>query len=310
MRLFPIGCSNNISGGPKELRSSPNARCRLHNVMYESWSREEVEATVADYFAMLELDLRGEDYNKSAHRRALLRLLKDRSDTAVERKHMNISAVLRDLDHPWIDGYKPYGNYQSLLFEIVKGRLNSDQGVKKVVEDLAVLPAALPDMLGLLNRWTTAPAYEQVDPVAGPNRERRGRKINYLKREAQNMSLGAAGEQFVLRFEAERLHSLGKTKLADRIEHVSNTQGDGLGYDILSFDDSGRERLIEVKTTAYGKRTPFFVTKNELECSRDERERYHLYRVFAFRKSPGLFRIQGPLDQSFNLEPSQYVARR
>lgn len=278
--------------------------------MSESWSREEVEATVADYFAMLGLELRGDDYNKSAHRRALLRLLNDRSETAVERKHMNISAVLRDLDHPWIDGYKPYGNYQALLFEVVEARLNSDHKVQKVVADLAVLPAAQPDVRGLLDRWTAAPEFEAVDRVAEPNRERKGRKVNYLKREAQNMSLGAAGEQFVLRFEAERLHSLGKTKLADRIEHVSDTQGDGLGYDILSFEQSGRERLIEVKTTAYGKRTPFFVTKNELECSRDERERYHLYRVFAFRKSPGLFGIQGALDQSFNLEPNQYVARR
>jgi hypothetical protein len=259
---------------------------------------------------MLGLELRGDDYNKSAHRRALLRLLNDRSETAVERKHMNISAVLRDLDHPWIDGYKPYGNYQALLFEVVEARLNSDHKVQKVVADLAVLPAAQPDVRGLLDRWTAAPEFEAVDRVAEPNRERKGRKVNYLKREAQNMSLGAAGEQFVLRFEAERLHSLGKTKLADRIEHVSDTQGDGLGYDILSFEQSGRERLIEVKTTAYGKRTPFFVTKNELECSRDERERYHLYRVFAFRKSPGLFGIQGALDQSFNLEPNQYVARR
>jgi len=259
---------------------------------------------------MLELELRGEDYNKSAHRRSLLRLLNDRSDTAVERKHMNISAVLRDLDHPWIDGYKPYGNYQALLFNVVEDRLESDLTVRQVVEELTVLPALQPDVLGLLDRWTKPPEFEIVDHIAEPKSERKGRKVNYLKREAQNISLGNAGEEFVLRFEAERLHSLGKTRYADRIEHVSNTQGDGLGYDILSFEESGRERLIEVKTTSYGKRTPFFVTKNELECSRDEHDRYHLYRVFAFRKTPGLYGIKGALDRSFNLEPNQFVARR
>ncbi len=278
--------------------------------MPEAWSQEEVEVTVADYFAMLEKELRGESYNKSAHRRALLVLLDNRSETAVERKHMNISAILRDFDHPWIDGYKAYGNYQSLLFDVVEARLNLDQSVRQIVENMTVQPAETPVLRNLLDRWTEPPEFEIVDRVAEPNHQRKGRKINYLKREAENISLGNAGEAFVLRFEAERLHRLGQTRLADRIEHVSHTQGDGLGYDILSFESSGRERLIEVKTTAYGKRTPFFVTKNELECSQEERDRYYLYRVFTFRNSPGLFGIQGSLDHSFSLEPNLYVARR
>lgn len=33
--------------------------------MADDWSREEVEATVADHFDMLEQELRGRDYNKS-----------------------------------------------------------------------------------------------------------------------------------------------------------------------------------------------------------------------------------------------------
>lgn len=33
------------------------------------WTELEVEATVADYFAMLKNELRGEAYNKSEHRR-------------------------------------------------------------------------------------------------------------------------------------------------------------------------------------------------------------------------------------------------
>jgi hypothetical protein len=39
--------------------------------MPADWSRAEVEATVADYFAMLEEELRGVPYNKTAHRVAL-----------------------------------------------------------------------------------------------------------------------------------------------------------------------------------------------------------------------------------------------
>jgi hypothetical protein len=43
--------------------------------------------------------------------------------------------------------------------------------------------------------------------------------------------------------------------------------GDGAGYDILSFDPSGKERLIEVKTTNGAAKTPFFLTRNEHETS-------------------------------------------
>ena len=39
------------------------------------WSREEVEATVADYLSMLGAELREEEYSKTEHRRALQRLL-------------------------------------------------------------------------------------------------------------------------------------------------------------------------------------------------------------------------------------------
>jgi hypothetical protein len=97
--------------------------------------------------------------------------------------------------------------------------------------------------------------------------------------------------------------------LADRIEHVSITKGDGLGYDILSFEPNGRERLVEVKTTAFGKDTPFFVTRNELQVSRESGQDYHLYRLFQFRKDPTLFLLNGVLDQVCHLDPVQYVGR-
>ena len=66
--------------------------------------------------------------------------------------------------------------------------------------------------------------------------------------------------------------------------------------------------MIEVTTTAYGSSTPFFVSKNEVAVSRDANECYHLYRAFDFRRQPKLFAKRGPLDSSFQLEPSQFVA--
>jgi hypothetical protein len=87
------------------------------------------------------------------------------------------------------------------------------------------------------------------------------------------------------------------------------SQGDGLGYDILSFDADGRERFVEVKTTAFGRETPFFVTRNELEVSRQFATQYRVSRLFSFRRVPMLFELNGALDASCSLEPDSYLAR-
>jgi hypothetical protein len=48
---------------------------------------------------------------------------------------------------------------------------------------------------------------------------------------------------------------VGRDDLAQKVEWVAVTIGEGLGFDVLSFDaDDGSERLIEVKTTGLGKR--------------------------------------------------------
>ena len=126
---------------------------------------------------------------------------------------------------------------------------------------------------------------------------------------ARNASLGRAGEAFVVEFEQRRLHELGLKKLADKVDHVAATQGDGLGYDVRSFDETGRDRFIEVKTTAWGKQTPFFISRNELEFSQAFPAQFHLYRVFEFRKSPHLFDLPGAVERNCLLDPVSYVGR-
>src|SRR4051812_28942633 len=82
------------------------------------WTRLEAEATIADYLSMLSAELRNEPYNKAEHNRNLHTLI-GRTRGAIERKHQNVSAVLRELEMPWLDGYKPLGNYQELLREVI-----------------------------------------------------------------------------------------------------------------------------------------------------------------------------------------------
>lgn len=276
------------------------------------WARTEVEATIADYFDMLECELRGTEYNKSEHRRRLAGVLNQRTDGAIERKHQNISAILIELGFAYISGYKPLHNYQQLLFEAVADRLKDSHRLVSLVESQVIEPAVVPSVEEILSALVEAPSPDLGGRRYRANyvRERPSGRIgvDYLATEARNRSLGAAGEEFVVRFETARLVHLGKDHLAGRVERVSETRGDGLGFDVLSFEVSGEERLIEVKTTAYGPSTPFFVTRNEVAVSREASERYHLYRPFNFRREPRFFTKRGSLETSFHLEPSQFVA--
>jgi hypothetical protein len=89
----------------------------------EPWSESEVTATVQDYFDMLHAELDGRPYVKAEHFRALGKQLNGRTKGAIEQKHMNISAILQELGYPFINGYRPFRNYQQLLKTAVEDRI-------------------------------------------------------------------------------------------------------------------------------------------------------------------------------------------
>lgn len=272
------------------------------------WSHLEVEAIVADYLKMLSLELAGQSFSKAAHRRALQQKLNGRSDSSIEFKHGNISAVMIDLGFPNIRGYQPRSNYQSLLREVVEAQINRQTSLDSLALAAVEQPAVSPELIDFSKVVADAPARRHIASEAAPYRDYSPVKRDYIAREARNTTLGIAGEEFVVRFEHWRLNQLGKTTLADRVEHVSQTKGDGLGYDVLSFDASGKERFIEVKTTAFGKETPFFVSRNELDFSKDASDHFVLCRLFEFRQAPRLFSLNGALDQHCALDPVTYRA--
>ncbi len=261
---------------------------------------------------MLSNELRGLGFNKAEHNRGVLQLLPKRTRGSIERKHQNISAVLLELGYPYIDGYKPLGNYQELLREAVESRLigatTLENVVASVVESPVVKAPVVDDILAI-----------RVEPPEGGQAEKksfseepRSRVFssprNYLEIEARNRSLGRAGEQLVISFERERLRRAGKKRLADRIEYVAESRGDQFGYDIQSFETDGRERFIEVKTTRFGPMTPFFASRNEVNVSERHDAQYQLYRLFKFSERPRLFTLAGSLRKSCRLDAVNFAA--
>jgi hypothetical protein len=278
-----------------------------------NWSRVEVEAVVADYIAMLKEQLLGRVYNKTEHRRLLASMLDGRSDGSIERKHQNISSILIGIGHPWITGYKPLGNYQALLAEVVHDRVASDSELAALADQAARAPAQIPYFDAILDRVEDPPESTEVQypplreglTVPGQSRTR----TNYFELEERNTSLGRAGEEFIMRFEQARLREAGRESLADRIEHIALTEGDGAGFDIRSFERDGTDKFIEVKTTSYGKQTPFFVSRNEVAVSDYRGLRYHLCRLFKFRDDPRFYSLSGSILERCILDPIQFAAR-
>jgi len=124
------------------------------------------------------------------------------------------------------------------------------------------------------------------------------RTINYLQNNIENKRIGDLGELWVIEREKQKLLQINEDKLAKKVSHVAKEVGDGLGYDVLSFDENGSEIYIEVKTTKGSVNTPYFITSNELEKSIVEQDSYQLYRVFAFNdetNSADLLIIKGNL---------------
>jgi Domain of unknown function (DUF3883) len=145
------------------------------------------------------------------------------------------------------------------------------------LEQLAVSPTLNPSSVP----QPASPDLSQiiVDPperIIAPSRtdkpwlSKKGKKIDFAERDAAKRKLAKLGEEFVFNLERHRLKEAGRDDLASRVQWVSQTIGDGLGFDISSFDVADEsERMLEVKATGLGKFFPFYVTANEVRCSDD-----------------------------------------
>jgi hypothetical protein len=273
----------------------------------EPWTAFEIDTVVAGYAEMLRMELRGERYSKADAVRGLRAMLTVRSTASIDRKLQNISAVLDESGLDWIDGYKPLAHYQRDLKAAVLAVAGPGHRLGEALADYGSSPL----VAARARRLATDDVVVGPPGSRAPTRMRTsvgltGSALSGL-RDFQARQLGAAGEEWVVDLEREKLSRLGRRDLADRVVWVARDFGDGAGYDVASFREDGRERLIEVKTTNYGPRTPFYITRWEIDVSRQNPDVYSLYRVHGFARDPRIYILDGSVEERARLEPKVFL---
>ena len=266
------------------------------------WTRPEIEAIVADYMAMLQTELTGGRIVKAERNRALQELT-GRSHGSIEYKHQNISAVMSEFGLPFIRGYKPARNYQRALFEAVDAHLRARGLHDSLAYAASMGVASHSDLV-----YQPAPILSSDQKKIDPDIHAIIRRFDPAVRDARARALGEAGEAFVFRSEQNWLSSNGRDDLAAKVRWVAKEDGDGAGFDILSYSRRGEERWLEVKTTNGPPTTPFWITAYERRVSEENPDAFRLTRLFDFSRRPGPFRLKPPLTDHLRLLPSQYRA--
>ena len=273
------------------------------------WNWLECELVVDLYFNMLEMQVSNQPFVKRQLYSNLIPSLNNRNIKSVESKCQNVSAIMVQYGYPYVTGLKPRWKYQKQLEKVVLTRL---AGQMNKIEDVIQKTIQVPEGSEAVSDWSKvydADIPEHISGVKESKPEYLARKIDYSQRESNNRKLGERGEAFVLEYERYRMSQAGREDLIEEVEWSSKVKGDGLGYDIRSFDPAtDKERYIEVKTTNSGKYQPFFISKNEVSYSRDYADQYSLYRVYQFRSDPRLFSMDGDIDKYVHLLPKTYQA--
>lgn len=265
------------------------------------WQNDELDAIIADYFVMLAADLSGHPYVKARHSAALMAQI-GRTHRSVEFKHQNISAVLDELGMPWIPGYKPKRNYQNAIFDAIDRYLTRNPAILEPTASPLAPPRSPAEIF-------VAPPILTVANEPIPERlQRLVRKFDPVERDHRNRALGKAGEAFVVDLERRQLIEAARPDLARKVRWIAVEDGDGAGYDVLSFNPGGRERLIEVKTTNGAARTPFFLSRNERTLATERPADWQIYRVHLFARGPHIFTLAPPLENTINLTTETWRA--
>lgn len=269
-----------------------------------NWTEREVDLAVNTYFEVWRMSLGGSVPNKTRFYRAFDKAT-GRGRKSIERKCQNISAILERLGLPWLPSLAPLRNYQKALIAAVEVHVQKFWHLDDAISVVTPLQG-ISDAFVLFPEET--PPLEPPVTSSNPDMERLARKFDPALRDLRNRKTGQRGEEIVYYSERARLSAAGRPDLANKVKWVSQEDGDGAGYDVLSFETDGTERFFEVKTTIGPKRTPFFLSRNERDFPEEAPSNFRIFRLYELGKTPRSFLIAPPLNSALILEPSVYRA--
>lgn len=164
-------------------------------------------------------------------------------------------------NHFWLGEYQDYFDKRKTDHIVQQAKIESE----------AFLPAA--DFVKRISQ-------SRVKRVVAPEETyRTPRKINWENINKSRAKTGMKGEEIVVEVEQEFFRSISRDDLAEKVRHVSKEDGDGSGYDVLSFFPDGNEKYIEVKSTTGTLESPFYISRNELGFLQEHNKDAFVYRV-------------------------------
>lgn len=143
------------------------------------------------------------------------------------------------------------------------------------------------------------------ESIAETKKEFKGVEVDFQGKAKGQKDLGDKGEALVKQREVDFLK---ERNLQDKAALVEIVQ-DGKGYDVYSFDEYGNEKFIEVKTTTGNEYTPFYLSENEVDFMRLNKNLYSIYRVYNFDHENNFaefFELSGDIENQLLMKPIQY----
>lgn len=267
----------------------------------KEWTLRECEITADAYFKCLQQKLAGKKFNRQRSIDQVAAQI-SRTPGSVDYKFQNIDAALFSAQLPRLN-ISVAKNAQKLLSYVVLDPLaprfaavfsearsaSENDATSEVFVSIPIIEASILDRKRDVSSLTAV-------------------RLDFSRRDAENRELGNCGEEWVVKAEKKCLQIAGCHELANKVRWVSRDLGDGLGYDIDSFEPDGTPIFIEVKTTNQGRNAPFYISATELAVSERLRDKYRIYRLFEFSGATKVYVVPGPLSKTLKMRSTAYIA--
>lgn len=174
----------------------------------------------------------------------------------------------------------------------------------KIIEAVWGSPIVPMDFKNMLIRKNKPQSSHKEFPTS--ERSFVGVDIDFGAKAKEQKDLGNTGEVLVKQYEINKLINSNRKEDAAKVDFAK----DGEGYDVLSFDEEGNLKYIEVKTTTGNQFAPFYLSENESEFMKKHVGSYCIYRIYNYDRKNNFgefFEIRDNVESQLLLKPTNYM---